>query len=399
LKHLETLDILDADTFKPLLKGTDLAKAMNLKPGPWMKDALEVVMAWQLRNPNITDPTEAIEEVKKTRKGELTSRLISKFLSLTIRPLFLQTDPDKATTSSKNKLKTWRDPENEYAVDLLRWALETSTESDIKREFNLLRAPILQMLDDNDLKWKAKACEFVGLFVRAAPRDLIMGRGYKQMFTDELFPLFTYLPTLTPEEESVLVFDHAFSALVTLSLIEEAKDERMLDKIVREGVLAPLFHFTSPLSYPNLTTVILTHLSAVLDELRIKSVKHLQSILPPLLNILRDHFAPASPRLLIAAAKGLQSTIRNGWPRIASPRLLEISTASCESWIACAEFEQNSTDLENVKHELKVVMRMVDQRIVMLADDQEMDVWNREKTKLVAEGSIFKELFEGVKRA
>ncbi|KAL6710275.1 CCA tRNA nucleotidyltransferase, mitochondrial [Coniothyrium glycines] len=67
LSHLAELEILDADTFKPLLKGTDLAKALSTKPGPWMKDALDVVMAWQLRNPGETDPGQAIEAVKASR--------------------------------------------------------------------------------------------------------------------------------------------------------------------------------------------------------------------------------------------------------------------------------------------------------------------------------------------
>ncbi|XPS76761.1 CCA tRNA nucleotidyltransferase [Ascochyta lentis] len=70
LSHLAKLEILDADTFKPLLKGTDLAKALSTKPGPWMKDALDVVMAWQLRNPSATDPAEAIEAVKKARESD-----------------------------------------------------------------------------------------------------------------------------------------------------------------------------------------------------------------------------------------------------------------------------------------------------------------------------------------
>jgi len=61
------LNLQDAATFRPLLKGTDLAKALNTKPGPWMKDALDVVMAWQLRNPDATDQAEAIEAVKVSR--------------------------------------------------------------------------------------------------------------------------------------------------------------------------------------------------------------------------------------------------------------------------------------------------------------------------------------------
>ncbi|KIV99592.1 hypothetical protein, variant [Verruconis gallopava] len=64
MAHITSLGILDAHLFKPLVDGTALAKALNAKPGPWMKAALDVVMAWQLRNPDITDPAAAIEEVK-----------------------------------------------------------------------------------------------------------------------------------------------------------------------------------------------------------------------------------------------------------------------------------------------------------------------------------------------
>lgn len=67
LKQLIEFDVLEAYTFKPLITGGELAKAMNTKPGPWMKDALDIVMAWQLRNPDVTDPTQAIEAVKLER--------------------------------------------------------------------------------------------------------------------------------------------------------------------------------------------------------------------------------------------------------------------------------------------------------------------------------------------
>ncbi|EOD43557.1 putative trna nucleotidyltransferase protein [Neofusicoccum parvum UCRNP2] len=104
-QHIETLGLAEAYALKPLLDGKALAKALDTPPGPWMKSALDVVMAWQLRNPGVIDPTEAIEEVRVQRqtedsgsvkqqagkkKGELTSHLASHFLRLTIRPLFMK---------------------------------------------------------------------------------------------------------------------------------------------------------------------------------------------------------------------------------------------------------------------------------------------------------------------
>jgi tRNA nucleotidyltransferase (CCA-adding enzyme) len=66
IDHLETMDVMDAPNLKPILSGTELSKALGgVRPGPWMKPALDVVMEWQLRNPGVEDATGAIEEVKK----------------------------------------------------------------------------------------------------------------------------------------------------------------------------------------------------------------------------------------------------------------------------------------------------------------------------------------------
>lgn len=68
LDHLAELDVMDAPTLKRLLDGHDLAKALGVKPGRWTGQALDVCVAWQLRNPDETDPAGAIEEVQKKRK-------------------------------------------------------------------------------------------------------------------------------------------------------------------------------------------------------------------------------------------------------------------------------------------------------------------------------------------
>ncbi|KAL1873130.1 hypothetical protein VTK73DRAFT_1041 [Phialemonium thermophilum] len=70
IDRLQALDVMDAPSLKRILDGRQLAQAMGVKPGRWMSGALEVVMAWQLRNPGVNDPSGAVEEVKR-RKDEL----------------------------------------------------------------------------------------------------------------------------------------------------------------------------------------------------------------------------------------------------------------------------------------------------------------------------------------
>ncbi|KAH8808776.1 tRNA nucleotidyltransferase-like protein [Xylogone sp. PMI_703] len=68
LDHLDKMDIMDAPSIKPLVDGTRLTKDLKAKPGPWMKSALDICMAWQLRNPDERDPSEAIESVRNNKE-------------------------------------------------------------------------------------------------------------------------------------------------------------------------------------------------------------------------------------------------------------------------------------------------------------------------------------------
>jgi hypothetical protein len=62
------LDVYEAPSLKRLLDGNALAKALGTKPGKWTGKALEVCVAWQLRNPGETDPSGAVEEVRQQSK-------------------------------------------------------------------------------------------------------------------------------------------------------------------------------------------------------------------------------------------------------------------------------------------------------------------------------------------
>ena len=62
------MGVMDAASLKSIIDGTQLRNALGgVKPGVWMKPALDVCMEWQLRNPGVTDPEGAVDEVRKRR--------------------------------------------------------------------------------------------------------------------------------------------------------------------------------------------------------------------------------------------------------------------------------------------------------------------------------------------
>lgn len=70
VSHLQQLDLMEAPDIKPLVDGRKLMESLGIKGGKWMAPAIEICMAWQLRNPQSTDPAGALDEVRQ-RKEEL----------------------------------------------------------------------------------------------------------------------------------------------------------------------------------------------------------------------------------------------------------------------------------------------------------------------------------------
>ena len=67
LRLVKNFDLLEAHSIKPLVNGKDLMNAFKAVSGPWLKEALDVAVAWQLRNPGVTDTQGVIREVERNR--------------------------------------------------------------------------------------------------------------------------------------------------------------------------------------------------------------------------------------------------------------------------------------------------------------------------------------------
>ncbi|PGH03326.1 hypothetical protein AJ79_07404 [Helicocarpus griseus UAMH5409] len=70
LAYIERSDLLDAVALRPLINGRDIMNGLGVKTGPWMGKAVEMVMEWQLRNPQETSKEAAMNEIIR-RKDEL----------------------------------------------------------------------------------------------------------------------------------------------------------------------------------------------------------------------------------------------------------------------------------------------------------------------------------------
>jgi tRNA nucleotidyltransferase (CCA-adding enzyme) len=444
LTRISDLKLLTAHTLKPLIDGTRLAKALSTPPGPWMRTALDVVMAWQLRNPDIVDPLAAVEEVKasgvltststspeheraqgpaqkKQKKGELTSALVTHFLRLTIRPLFSKAPAHPEITPAGRKkagepisrrfgsepylndeeIKPWK-VKDVWALDLLQWVCRSLDDELVEREWGYLIPPVLTVLGDTDVKIRAKGCDFLRFLLLATSSSLLKRTGLAPLFEENLYVSTSYLPTLTPEKDSVLILNTALPALLTLtnSIHPPAQNPtfdatahslrtKSLDKILRKGILFPISHAGE---YIHVSEAVLTHLPAVLNAMGIDSVKHLKDTVPLLSTILAEPLGAAYPPMLLTATKGMQAVILNGWPRIGRWRS-EVLRGLTVCWVRIVEEDiEVGGGLDGVKRELKDAVSML--KAAVQHDGDEGVDWEGETRELVGAHAQLEQLFD-----
>lgn len=266
-------------------------------------------------------------------------------------------------------------------------------------------------MDSLEVEWKAKGCHLLAqlleqmkLVMPSRSADFLQRSGYHSLLTDALLPLFTYLPSLTPEDDSITLLSPVYPALLSLAdlLPSEPRKTAFLSTLVRQAILRPLAHFSNPCIYPSLSSLILSHLPRLLHALRLHTVQHLAALLPLLSALLQDPFALAHPGMVLATLAALRSVLANAWPRVAGhrgPLLLGL----CVLWSRCLEARQpqagggggggggsRNRERDEVEAQVRETGAMLD---AVLRASGEAEVWEAEKRELGGVEEAYGEIF------
>lgn len=121
-------------------------------------------------------------------------------------------------------------------------------------------------------------------FLTKFPDNILRDTGLANVFGDALFPTLHFLPTITPEDESIQLLSPAYKSLLMLAGKVNARAKsgpntshtpraRLLDRILRDGVLAAYFHAKEHVRICQLLFYINMWL---VKDMGINAVKHLK---------------------------------------------------------------------------------------------------------------------------
>lgn len=385
-------------------------------------------------------------------------------LNQVIRPLFSKDKHSKLTSTGRKNLVDQNLPagldrfssdsifdsdkrplwKNGWTGPLLRYVLSSYRrisdkllrKKTLETHFHLLVPPILHQIDDIDIVYKVSGCQCLEILcdsLRNVQSEIMKRSGLADVFIEALKNNFSYLPTLTPEDESLMLYQALYptfrsllkarfltgndtpgltgsTPLVTVfgdaskapraqsTNSEEPLRRSYLTLILRHQLLYSLAHLSAgtggggTTNIP-LSTFLISQLRWIFTDMGLASVIHIQTILPLLRNILSDPFGTASPSMLLETIKSLIALIQMTWPRIQEKWWNECLRGIVNCWLNVVDDEGDVRDnsrkdlLVTVKHELKVA--------ACLLEDIVGKPFMTACTDLAEDEPVLKELFDG----
>lgn len=117
------------------------------------------------------------------------------------------------------------------------------------------------------------------LFLTKVPSPLLERTGLGEVFQNALMPCLLYLPSLTPENESTVVLEATYVALIALNRRSFPEDKHRrarikgLDKLVRDGIFKGYAHAGENV---RIAELLVRKMTDLVNELGVDSAKHLK---------------------------------------------------------------------------------------------------------------------------
>lgn len=224
------------------------------------------------------------------------------------------------------EVKPWKYADHR-AITVFQWVVSTATADLVSKQWPLFIPVLLTLLDDGATRVRSRGLAILDAFLRKFPDNILRDTGLASVFEDAVFPTLHFLPSITPEEESIQLLGQAYTALLTLArkldaspaagkVASSTSRAKLLDKMLREGVFSAYFHAKEHI---RIVEVLLIHTAKILDEMGVQGVKHLKDLIPMHSEIMTNPFAALAPSTLSAAISCLQATIKTCWPRLSTP--------------------------------------------------------------------------------
>ena len=244
-------------------------------------------------------PQTALQLLSQLRNSLCESEagdLLAEVLRRKVKPAFAQTN--KPQPGSEAEPKPWR-TQQVYMPTVLRCILQltclnkderqavgTTWFSDVDAQCNFVHAnwpllvpSMLTLLDDPSVSHKAQGCLDFSIFLSRIKGEMLVRTGLGDVFERALLPCLSNLPSLTEEQDSIMLLNEAYPTLIKLGHVrfdgigQRYLKIRSFDKIMQQGILRG---FSMAGEHAKIAEVLSVQGDRVVKEMGIDAAPHLK---------------------------------------------------------------------------------------------------------------------------
>lgn len=145
--------------------------------------------------------------------------------------------------------------------------------------WHLFIPPVLTLLDDPSTLIRLSGMAALSDLLDQVPPKMLEQTGLGEVMEEAIIPTLSFLPTLTPVDESLLLLNAAYDTLLKLTDVRfgdeksKQKKQKVLDKLLREGVLHGMDHCHQNIE---IIRLLLTVMEKLINRMEIQAIKHLK---------------------------------------------------------------------------------------------------------------------------
>ena len=156
------------------------------------------------------------------------------------------------------------------------------------RSWNLFIPPLVTLLDDSSTPIRSRALSILSAFLPKLGAKRLKMTGLADVFEEAVIPTLTFLPNITPVDESMQLLPPAYDALFVLSDVgwghtgtvevgrgsdSHLEQMKFYDQMMRKGILAGYTHAHEHLRIVELLT---QEIGVLVERMGLHAVKHLK---------------------------------------------------------------------------------------------------------------------------
>jgi hypothetical protein len=229
----------------------------------------------------------------------------------------------------------------------------------------LFTPPLLTLAEDTETSYRIKGLRILERFLAKCPNAILHSTGLGAIVQETIFPSLMFLPSMTPQEESINILEPAYQALFALIASNpdpKSPERRQLsDDIMRRGILVGFHHASD---YPLVVSTLMAKAAILIQHMGVFAAKHIQCLLAMFSAAMTDPFAHMHSQTIKSSAVALEALVTNCWPRMLDvgnkqETIRTIVTCWLNCHDACKAGDLGEQDFSNITDQLRKLVVMV----------------------------------------